>query len=92
MSLNLRLFSPEVEADLETRGGAMVVSGEAQGCMARDGLPKVVIRPAMPNPFLPSWQTPPETADLGVATCRVGGLWPSSSLLDTPRVYASGEW
>jgi hypothetical protein len=52
------------------------------------GLPKVSCGPAMPNPCTLCERATPQT-DLrpfgGWLACRAGGLWPSSSPLDTPR-------
>jgi hypothetical protein len=61
-----------------------------QARMARSihGLPKVSPGPTMPNPSTPCGRATPKTASwpfLGLPARRVGGLRPSSTLLDTPR-------
>jgi hypothetical protein len=59
------------------------VTTHAHRRMARGGhgLPKVLLRPALPHPSM-RWGGPPLQ---GWLICRVGGLRPSSSPLDTLR-------
>jgi hypothetical protein len=49
------------------------------------GLPKVLLRPAMPYPSKPCGWATPETAISGGPSCRAGGLRLSSTPLETPR-------
>jgi hypothetical protein len=51
------------------------------------GLLKVSPRPAMFNPFMPYRRATPKTASRtlqGWPVCRAYGMWPSSTLSDTP--------
>jgi hypothetical protein len=62
--------------------------GVCQAVASGHGLPKVLHRPAMPDPFTPCGRAISETASRpfqGWPTHRAGGLQPSSIPLETPR-------
>jgi hypothetical protein len=59
------------------------------------GLPKVSIRPTMPDPSTPCGRASPETAlrpFQGWPASRAGVTWPSSTHLDTPCCTPMERW